>query len=111
MAEDVKNDYEFRLKRGTSVRWHQLNPVLAPGEPGFESDTRRLKIGDGFKAWRDLDYVSEIDYSGGGATSDPRVGNMNDLTTEARTSIVAAINELNFEDVSLLLFYNNAKAG
>ena len=27
------------------------------GEPGFEKDTNRLKIGDGTNAWNDLAYI------------------------------------------------------
>ena len=46
----------FRLKRGTATRWIEVNPVLDPGEPGFEIDTNRLKIGDGVTAWKDLPY-------------------------------------------------------
>ena len=42
---------------------------------------------------------------------DPRVGDIDNLTTEDKSSIVGAINELNYEDVSLALLYNNAKAG
>jgi hypothetical protein len=48
--------YTFKLRRGSAVEWSTDNPVLAPGEPGFETDTGMLKIGDGFKLWSDLDY-------------------------------------------------------
>ena len=44
------------LKRGTAEAWKRNNPVLAKGEPGFEIDTNRLKIGTGEKAWNDLKY-------------------------------------------------------
>ncbi len=47
----------FRLKRGLAEKWQELNLVLDPGEPGFELDTYRLKIGDGQTAWNDLPYV------------------------------------------------------
>ncbi|MBO5804427.1 MAG: hypothetical protein J6R25_05085, partial [Bacteroidales bacterium] len=30
--------------------------MLRPGEPGFESDTGKLKIGDGTKTWNELGY-------------------------------------------------------
>ncbi len=39
----------FLLRRGTSEAWSRVNPVLKYGEPGFEKDTNRLKIGDGKK--------------------------------------------------------------
>ena len=56
MAEIVLKT-KFRLRRGTSEAWNRVNPVLLYGEPGFEKNTNKLKIGDGAKAWRDLPYL------------------------------------------------------
>ena len=49
----------YQLKRGTSQRWNEVNPILRQGEPGFEYDTGRLKIGDGFTPWIALSYINE----------------------------------------------------
>lgn len=50
------------LRRGTASQWRAANPVLAAGEPGFELDTGRHKIGDGHRAWDRLDaFVTEAD--------------------------------------------------
>ncbi len=38
--------------------WEQINPVLKAGEPGFERDTNRVKIGDGLRTWNNLPYVA-----------------------------------------------------
>ena len=63
MAE-VQN-HIYRLKRGTAQRWIEVNPILQQGEPGFEYDTNRLKIGDGFTPWTNLPYInSDIDVKG-----------------------------------------------
>jgi hypothetical protein len=43
------------------MNWTARNPVLAPGEPGFEINTGRLKIGDGFTNWVDLDYFVPVE--------------------------------------------------
>lgn len=51
----------LQLKRGTAARWVELNLVLAAGEPGFEYDTKKLKIGDGVTAWNDLPYIGGHD--------------------------------------------------
>jgi hypothetical protein len=51
----------LQLKRGSCARWFELNPVLAAGEPGFEYDTKKLKIGDGVTAWNDLPYIGSND--------------------------------------------------
>lgn len=51
--------YTIQLKRGKAASWVSLNPVLQPGEPGFEIDTGKLKIGNGIDAWLDLKYLGE----------------------------------------------------
>jgi len=48
--------YQFR--RGTAAEWTTANPILLSGEPGFETDTDLMKIGDGATAWSELTYIS-----------------------------------------------------
>jgi hypothetical protein len=43
-------------RRGTAAQAADSNPVLAVGERGFETDTRRWKTGDGATAWNALPY-------------------------------------------------------
>lgn len=57
MAETIQHVYQF--KRGTAQRWIEVNPILRQGEPGFEYDTGKLKIGDGFTPWNNLKYINE----------------------------------------------------
>lgn len=47
----------FQLRRATALDWLRVNPILRLAEPGFESDTNRLKIGDGRSAWSELPYI------------------------------------------------------
>ena len=49
----------IQFKRGLASSWIKQNPILAVGEPGFEKDTGRFKIGDGFSHWLELDYIGE----------------------------------------------------
>lgn len=49
----------FQLKRGTAQRWIEVNPILKQGEPGFEYDTNKLKIGDGLTNWINLPYITQ----------------------------------------------------
>lgn len=49
------------IRRGTKDAWEQENTVLLQGEPGYEIDTERLKIGDGEKPWRELNYFKSGD--------------------------------------------------
>ena len=50
------------LRRDTSSNWTSGNPTLSAGELGFETDTRKFKIGNGSTAWNSLEYsiVSNI---------------------------------------------------
>jgi hypothetical protein len=50
-------NYQIQLRRSTAAQWSARNPVLANGEPGYEYDTKQLKIGDGVTSWNSLDYV------------------------------------------------------
>lgn len=114
-------NFEIRFQRGSTSRWEQLNPVLGAGEPGLAVDTGLLKIGDGVTPWNDLEayltapyvegIVETILAESGGGSADPRVGNLADLTTQDRSTIVAAINEINMAGVEFTLLYDNAKAG
>jgi hypothetical protein len=47
----------IKVRRGDSNSWSTANPVLAAGESGFETDTKKIKIGNGSTAWNSLSYV------------------------------------------------------
>ncbi|WP_249283673.1 hypothetical protein [Ligaoa zhengdingensis] len=47
-----------------AANWAAANPVLLCGEIGFESDTRKWKIGDGASAWSALAYQADGTGSG-----------------------------------------------
>lgn len=61
MADQVIST-TFQLRRGLKATWERNNPVLAYGEPGFEKETFKLKIGNGVLAWNDLPYISGSSY-------------------------------------------------
>lgn len=46
----------IQLRRGTAAEWFSANPVLASGEPGYETDTGAWKLGNGSTAWNSLAY-------------------------------------------------------
>lgn len=58
---------KIKLRRGTEAQWTAANTVLSDGEPGFETDTNKFKIGTGTASWNDLPY-SAIDPSTASAT-------------------------------------------
>jgi hypothetical protein len=48
---------QIQVRRGTASQWTSANPTLASGEWGFESDTGKVKIGNGSTAWNSLGYT------------------------------------------------------
>ena len=48
---------QIQLRRDTAANWTSVNPTLASGEIGFETDTKYFKIGNGSTAWTSLAYV------------------------------------------------------
>ncbi len=48
----------IQVRRGTAAAWTTANPILAEGELGFETDTLKLKAGNGLTAWNALAYIS-----------------------------------------------------
>lgn len=56
----------IQYRRGDASVWTSVNPVLAEGEAGYETDTKKIKVGDGVSAWADLAYISEWGSGGGG---------------------------------------------
>lgn len=50
------------LRNDVAAKWVEVNPTLLKGEIGVESDTNKIKIGDGSRAWNSLPYfVSSAD--------------------------------------------------
>lgn len=50
---------KIQLRRDTATNWTTNNPTPASGEPCFETDTGKFKIGDGTTAYNDLAYQGE----------------------------------------------------
>lgn len=60
-------DIRIQLRRGTAALWASVNPVLALGEPGLETDTRKVKYGDGVSDWNSLAYAADVGVTDHGA--------------------------------------------
>ena len=46
------------LRRGTAAEWTASNPILLEAEIGLETDTKKLKAGDGLTVWASLPYIT-----------------------------------------------------
>ena len=53
---------QIQIRRDLSSNWTSVNPTLAQGEMGLETDTSKFKFGTGTQSWTELPYAS----SGGG---------------------------------------------
>jgi len=72
MADD---EIRIQLRRGTATEWSNVNPVLAVGEPGFDTSNGVLKIGDGAADWNTLSGVS-------GSAQNPTANTLSDSGTQ-----------------------------
>lgn len=48
---------KIQLRKGTAAEWTSANPTLSAGEAGYETDTGKIKIGNGSTAWNDRAYA------------------------------------------------------
>lgn len=52
-----------QIRRGTAAQWSAANTVLSNGEWGLETDTKKIKIGDGITPWSSLVYITDETYA------------------------------------------------
>jgi len=88
----------IQLRRDTAANWTAANPTLAAGEVGVETDTLRVKVGDGATAWTALGYqdglapVQSVAGKTGAVTlvkADVGLGNVNN-TSDANKPVSTA---------------------
>jgi hypothetical protein len=48
--------YRIVLRQDTAENWTENDPILLSGEFGFETDTNKLKLGNGRGKWTELSY-------------------------------------------------------
>lgn len=72
---------QIQVRRDTSANWTSVNPILADGEQGLETDTGKVKYGNGNDAW------SALSYFGGSGYDDTAIQAEVDLNTLKETNI------------------------
>ena len=75
-------------RRDIAANWTSVNPTLAEGEFGVETDTNKFKIGDGSTPWQNLAYQ--------GAGTLPTGGN----TGQILTKLSSANYDVSWQDAS-----------
>lgn len=50
----------IQFKRGGTANWYLNKEPLADGQPGYDKDKKKIKIGDQGKSWAQLPYASGL---------------------------------------------------
>ena len=50
----------IQFRRGTTKSWRSTKIKLASGQPGYDKNKHKIKIGDGEKLWSELPYASGL---------------------------------------------------
>ena len=104
---------QIQLRRDTFANWTSNNPVLAEGEPAYETDTGKIKFGDGSTPYNLLPYFNEGDKNfvfvqGVAATTWNVVHNLNKrpsavIVDSAGTEVIGQINHIDNNSFDVLL--------
>jgi len=78
----------IQIRRDTAANWTSANPTLAQGELGLETDTLKVKAGDGSTAWTSASYL--IDTGGYAAYSDATANFTGNLQKSGSPVVTAA---------------------
>lgn len=109
----------IQLRRDTLENWIASDSVLAPGEPGYETDTGKIKIGNGVARWGDLEYFYPGNDAELFATIEAHIQSLQTQNVDEavlHALVAAQIQELQSAVIggvddgpSLFLLYENAK--
>jgi len=91
----------IQIKRGTASSWTSANTILAAGEIGFETDTKKFKVGDGSTAWTSLGYAGMSASSTDTLTNKTISGSSNTLSNIGNASLTNSSITVNGTSVSL----------
>lgn len=78
---------QMAQRKDTAANWTSANPILLSGEIGYETDTKKFKIGNGSSNWNSLAYLPIPDGSGDlTITGNLEIGSTGSLTFEGSTA-------------------------
>jgi hypothetical protein len=76
---------QIQLRADTAANWASENPTLLANEVGLETDTKKIKVGNGSTAWNSLAYFPSI-VTGGTVLGNLEIGTTGTLTFEGSTA-------------------------
>jgi hypothetical protein len=80
---------QIKLRRDTSANWTANNPILANGEPGLETDTLKVKYGNGTTAWRELSYAGSTYVLPTATVGTPSTGTLGGVKVDGTTITIS----------------------
>ncbi len=83
----------IQIRRDTAANWASANTILAQGELGIETNTSKVKAGDGATAWLSLGYLIDTDANRGTGVTTTYVSSVAvGGTTFAQAAVAGEIN-------------------
>jgi hypothetical protein len=80
---------QIQIRRDTAANWNSADPTLLAGEWGYETDSGKIKIGDGSYEWTNLPYAF-VSTKGGNMTDHLTIHNKKELRLTDNTKGTAA---------------------
>lgn len=84
----------IRIRRDTAANWASANPTLLLGEAGWETDTGKVKFGNGTSAWNSLTYAARS-FIWKGAYSSATAYKQNDVVSYQGQSYICILDSTN----------------
>ena len=94
---------QIQIRRDIAANWTSANPILAQGEMGLETNTNKVKIGDGSSAWNSLSYfggagalasLSDVSFTSLASGQFPMANASGLFTNQSLSSLIYAITSL-----------------
>ena len=92
----------IQTRRDTAANWTSVNPVLANGEMGLETDTVKIKWGNGMSTWNSLAYFTG---SGGGGLNMKGTATIDFGTTPGTNVITTTVSDANVTSLSKVMVF------
>lgn len=106
---------KIALRNDTKENWTKLDPILLKGEIGIETDTQKLKIGDGTSKWSELTYfggdVADLltQYLDKTTYAGSKAGYVKASDTADKLTTVRTINGVAFDGTQNITIADNTK--
>ena len=97
----------IQIRRDTAANWTAANPILAQGEMGLETDTIKIKWGNGVTAWNSLAYFTG---SGGGGLNMKGTATINYGSTPGTNQIVTTVSDANVTALSKIMVFMGSES-